>query len=171
MPLTKARWPSSRHNDNNSIMNTKRFFLAMACAAFLLVSCNEKDGGNLSTDLVTNPKSATQPSDKQPVITFDKSEHDFGTLLQGEVVSYSFHFTNTGNEPLLITDVKTSCGCTAGDFSREPVAPGKDGHVKVTYDSKGHHGMQTRMLTVISNTNPAQTILKIKGKVLTPDQY
>ena len=152
-------------------MNTKRFFLAMACAAFLLVSCNEKDGGNLSTDLVTNPKSATQPSDKQPVITFDKSEHDFGTLLQGEVVSYSFHFTNTGNMPLIISEVGSSCGCTVGDYPREPIAPGKKGDIKVTYNSTGHHGFQSRTLTVMSNTNPAKTTLRIKGKVLTPDQY
>ena len=150
-----------------------KHFITIAISALLLFSaCNSKSReGNLSTDLVTNPKSATNTSQKQPVITFDKTEHDFGTLLQGEVVTYSFHFTNTGNAPLLISNVNTSCGCTVADFSREPINPGKDGHIKATYDSKGHHGFQTRTLTVVSNTNPNQTVLRMKGTVQTPDQY
>ena len=137
----------------------------------LLASCNNEEGQRLSTDLVTSNKSATVPTGKEAVITFDKMEHDFGSILQGEVVSYSYHFTNTGNVPLIITSVTTSCGCTAGDFPREPVAPGKDGIIKATYDSKGHHGFQSRSLSVSSNTNPSETVLRLKGKVLTPDQY
>ena len=120
---------------------------------------------------MTSPKSATENSDKQAVIKFEKEEHDFGTLLQGEVVSYSFHFTNTGNAPLLISEVGSSCGCTVGDYPREPIAPGKSGAIKVTYNSAGHHGFQSRYLTVMTNTNPAKTTLRIKGKVQTPDQY
>lgn len=143
------------------------FFLALS----LMPACKEKSGGNLSTDLVTSPKSATQTSDKQAAIKFDKEEHDFGTLLQGEVVSYSFHFTNIGNMPLIISEVGSSCGCTVGDYPREPIAPGKTGDIKVTYNSAGHHGFQSRFLTVMSNTNPAKTTLRIKGTVQTPDQY
>ena len=105
------------------------------------------------------------------VIKFEKEEHDFGTLLQGEVVSYSFHFTNEGNAPLLISEVGSSCGCTVGDYPREPIAPGKSGAIKVTYNSSGHHGFQSRYLTVLSNTIPAKTTLRIKGQVKTPDQY
>lgn len=150
----------------------KRYFiLALLFATCLLTACNGGSGEGLSTDLVNNPKSASRSSDKEPIITFDKTEHDFGTLLQGEVVTYSFHFTNTGNAPLLISNVSTSCGCTVGDFPREPIAPGKDGNIKATYDSKGHHGFQSRSLTVVSNTNPNQTVLRLKGSVKTPDQY
>lgn len=138
----------------------------------LLVSCGGKgNDGHLSTDLVTSPKSATENSDKQAAIKFDKETHDFGTLLQGEVVTYSFRFTNTGNMPLIISQVTSSCGCTVGDYPRKPIAPGESGAIKVTYDSAGHHGMQTRVLTVMSNTIPAKSTLVIKGKVLTPDQY
>ena len=137
-----------------------------------LAACNGKKGdGKLSTDLVTNPMSATKPSETKPVITFDKMEHDFGNLLQGEVVTYSFRFTNTGNAPLIISSVSTSCGCTAGDFSREPVEPGKEGFVKASYNSKGHKGFQNKSLTVITNTNPSKTVLRLKGKVIPPDQY
>ena len=150
----------------------KHFLIILSMALCLLTACNGKnDEGKLSTDLVTNPKSASQTSDKQAAITFDKKEHDFGTVLQGEVVTYSFHFTNTGNAPLLISSVNSSCGCTVGDYPREPIAPGKGGVIKATYDSKSHYGMQNRSLTVMANTMPAKTILHIKAKVMTANQY
>ena len=142
-------------------------------ALCLLVACNDgtTTDGQLSGDLVTISKSASESSDKQAVITFDKTEHNFGTLLQGEVVTYSFHFTNSGNVPLLVSNVTTTCGCTIADYPREPIAPGKDGFIKATYDSKGHHGFQSRAITVSANTMPAQTVLRMKGEVKTPDQY
>lgn len=151
--------------------NIKQLLVVSILAMGMMTACDEKPENQLSTDLVTSPKSASQSSEKQAVIKFDKEEHDFGSLLQGEVVSYSFHFTNTGNQPLIISDVGSSCGCTVGEYPREPIAPGKTGTIKVTYNSTGHHGFQSRVLTVMSNTNPAKTTLRIKGKVLTPDQY
>ena len=152
-------------------MNIKYLIFVAVMAIFALPSCNNKGDGKLSTDLVTSPKSAKEDSEKQAIIKFDNEWHDFGTLLQGEVVTYSFHFTNTGNMPLIISSVKSSCGCTVGDYPREPIAPGKTGDIKVTYNSSGHHGFQSRFLTVMSNTNPAKTTLRIKGTVQTPDQY
>ena len=144
-------------------------FLFLALCLF--TACGDKGSGGLSTDLVNNPKSASDTSEKQAVITFEKTEHDFGNVLQGEVVTCSFHFTNTGNVPLLISQVSTSCGCTVGDYPRDPIAPGKSGVIKATYDSKGHHGFQKRTLTVMSNTMPSNNVLILKAKVLTPDQY
>ena len=152
-------------------LNIKHLLAVVVMAVFVMTACEEKNNGDLSTDLVTNPKSASETSNKQAAIKFDKEEHDFGTLLQGEVVTYAFHFTNTGNMPLIISEVGSSCGCTVGDYPREPIAPGKTGDIKVTYNSSGHHGFQSRFLTVMSNTNPAKTTLRIKGTVQTPDQY
>ena len=153
------------------VLNIKHLLLLFIMALCVMPACKEKGGGNLSTDLVTSPKSATETSNKQAAIKFDKEEHDFGTLLQGEVVTYSFHFTNTGNMPLIISEVGSSCGCTVGDYPRKPIEPGKTGDIKVTYNSAGHHGFQSRFLTVMSNTNPAKTTLRIKATVQTPDQY
>ena len=149
----------------------KHLFPIVILALGMMTSCGGNGDDSLSTNLVNNPKSAEQTSDKEAVITFDKMEHEFGKLLQGEVVTYSFHFTNTGNAPLLITQVKTSCGCTAGDFPREPIKPGQDGFIKATYDSKGHHGFQSRTLSVTSNTNPSTTVLRLKADVMTPDEF
>ena len=145
---------------------------ALIGMAALLGACqpSESSGKRLSTDLVTNPKSASQPRGAEPVLQFDKTEYDFGKILQGEVVTYTFHFTNVGDAPLLVSGVEKSCGCTASDFTREPIAPGQGGEIKVTYDSKGHHGIQTKTLTVNANTNPASTKLRIKAEVRTPDQ-
>jgi len=153
------------------IVIMKHLLSVLVLALCLFTACGDKGSGNLSTDLVTSPKSASENSEKQAVITFDKTEHDFGDVLQGEVVTCSFHFTNTGNVPLLISQVSTSCGCTVGDYPRDPIAPGKSGVIKATYDSKGHHGFQKRTLTVMSNTMPANNVLILKAKVLTPDQY
>ena len=153
------------------LLNINHLLAVALMSLFMMTACGEQGGDNLSTDLVTNPKSATESSYKQAAIKFNKEEHDFGTLLQGEVVTYSFHFTNTGNMPLIISEVGSSCGCTVGDYPREPIAPGKTGDIKVTYNSAGHHGFQSRFLTVMSNTNPAKTTLRIKGTVQTPDQY
>lgn len=151
----------------------KRIIVIIGIAmSALLCACGHADQqqGKLSGDLVTNPKSATTSQVMQPKIQFDKTEYDFGKILQGEVVTYTFHFTNVGDAPLIISGIEKSCGCTASDFSREPIAPGQTGEIKVSYDSKGHHGIQTKTLTVNANTNPTSHKLQIKAEVRTPDQ-
>lgn len=150
----------------------KKFFriALLVCLAMAMFSCKNDVNKKLSGDLVTNPKSAQSPSDKKPVLTFDKNEFDFGKIIQGEVVSYTFHFANTGNAPLLITGVEKSCGCTASDYPREPIQPGESGEIKITYDSKGHNGFQSKVLVVKSNTMPSQTAIRIKAEVRTPGQ-
>jgi hypothetical protein len=151
------------------MMKTIKLLILVALSV-VMTSCHNGNDKKLSGDLVTNPKSAQNPSDKAPVIKFDKTEFDFGKILQGEVVSYTFHFTNTGNAPLLITNVDKSCGCTASEYPRTPIEPGGSGDIKITYDSKGHHGFQSKALVVISNTIPSQTTLRIKAEVRTPNQ-
>lgn len=136
----------------------------------LMCSCQNDGQQKLSSDLVNNPKSAGQSLDVKPMIQFEKNEFDFGRILQGEVVSYTFHFTNTGNAPLIITSVDKSCGCTTGDYPRQPVEPGQGGDIKVTYDSKGHFGFQSKTVVVNANTMPSQTTLRVKAEVKTPDQ-
>ena len=144
--------------------------LVLGFLAVAVVSCKNDGKKQLSGDLVTNPKSAESPSDKMPAIKFDRNEFDFGKILQGEVVSYTFHFINEGNAPLLITSVDKSCGCTASEYPKDPIQPGGSGDIKITYDSKGHHGIQTKVLIVHSNTMPSQTPIRIKAEVRTPEQ-
>ncbi|MFN9500838.1 MAG: DUF1573 domain-containing protein [Chryseotalea sp.] len=87
-----------------------------------------------------------------PVITWDKITHDFGKITQGEVVEHTFYFTNTGNEPLIITDVKVSCGCTTPKgWPKDPVMPGGKGELTVAFNSTGKIGMQNKPITIVSN--------------------
>lgn len=99
-------------------------------------------------------------------IVFEKSEHDFGTVSEsGGVIECEFVFTNTGETPIVITKVSASCGCTAPDWSKEPVAPGKQGFIKVTFNPKGRSGDFTKSLTVFTSGNPDRISVKIKGSI------
>ena len=131
-----------------------------------LISCETKEN-KLDTSLVNNPSSAdgTRRVINVPEIEFQKTEHDFGKILQGEQVSYTFKFKNVGNAPLIITSIEKTCGCTSPDFSNEPIKPGEEGKITITYDSKGHKGFQNKRLIVKANTNPSETIIRIKAQV------
>jgi hypothetical protein len=90
-----------------------------------------------------------------PVVTFEKNTHNFGDIHQGYKVQETFKFTNTGNEPLLITNVNVQCGCTTPSWPREPIAPGAKGEIVVVFNSAGKMGMQQKTVTLVSNAvNP-----------------
>ena len=121
---------------------------------------------SLSPDLVRNPNSASGNGEKQlPVMTFDAMEHDFGTVVDGEKVAFSFHFKNPGNADLLIRHCQASCGCTVPEWPKEPVAPGEDGYIAVTFDSHGKSGTIHKTVSIISNTIPNTATLVITGQV------
>lgn len=102
----------------------------------------------------------------KPIATFEKTEHNFGTLKE-EVgsVSYVFKVTNTGDKALLLKDVKTSCGCTTPEWSKQPIAPGKTGSVTVTYSTINRPGPFDKTITIKTNTAEGSVILHIKGSV------
>jgi hypothetical protein len=87
-----------------------------------------------------------------PVLTLEKDTHDFGDIFQGDVVEHTFKFTNTGNQPLLITNIQTSCGCTTPTWPRDPIMPGGKGELKVGFNSAGKMNKQTKTLPIISNS-------------------
>jgi hypothetical protein len=97
-------------------------------------------------------------------VTWEKETHDFGEIPQGKPVSAEFAFTNAGDAPLLIADVATTCGCTASDYSKEPIAPGKSSKIKVTYNA-ANMGVFTKSITVNFSNAEAKKVLMIKGTV------
>lgn len=100
----------------------------------------------------------------QAVITFDKTTHNFGTFKEDVVQKHVFTFKNTGDKPLIIQQVATSCGCTASNYTKEPVAPGKTGQVEVTYNGKGKFaGHFKKTITINSNSKQPMTTLYIEG--------
>jgi hypothetical protein len=87
-----------------------------------------------------------------PVITFEKKSHDFGDIVQGDKVEHTFSFTNTGSEPLIITNVQVTCGCTTPKgWPRDPILPGHSGEISVGFSSSNKIGRQHKPITIISN--------------------
>ncbi len=98
-------------------------------------------------------------------IRFSEFQHDFGTMEEGEIVSYVFEFTNTGTAPLLITSASASCGCTVPRYPKKPIPPGKKGELEVEFNSRGKTGRQHKTIAVRANTRPPVTLLVITADV------
>lgn len=144
--------------------------IVLFIAALTGFSCGSKSKTGedlvLPADLVTNPGSETK-NGEAPVarITFVKEEHDFGTIKDGAKVFWNFRFTNTGNIPLIINRVKADCGCTVPEYPKTPIAPGEEGKIRVTFDSKGRPGRQIKKVTVLSNSERPTNVLTITALV------
>ena len=101
-----------------------------------------------------------------PVITFEEGEFNFGDIFQGDKVEHIFNFENTGDSPLIITNVQTTCGCTATNWEREPILPGSKSSIKVTFNSAGKMGRNNKVITIISNSVAPLNQIKIVANVL-----
>ena len=139
-------------------------------AMFLAMTACNQDNGHLSTDLINNPSSADEKSNKeqQPKIVFKNTEHDFGKVIDGEIVTYSFEFTNKGDGDLVITSVDADCGCTVAEYPEKPLKPGEKGYIDLQFDSKHRQGFNHKTATVLTNAVPNKVQLDIKAKVYQP---
>ena len=146
----------------------KNILTACVFAAVLTIASGcGGDKEQVGVDIIKNPNSAQgyDDSEKMPKIEFERDFYDFGQLKAGEVISYSFKFTNTGNADLVISGCDASCGCTVADYPRERIAPGKSGYVTVSFKSSGMMGQQVKEVVVASNSQPARTTLRIAATV------
>ena len=100
-----------------------------------------------------------------PEITFAEKVHDYGTLFVGGDGNCEFEFTNTGKEPLILSSVRSSCGCTVPSWPREPILPGKKEVIKVKYDTK-RLGPINKSVTVMSNAKNPTEVLRISGNIV-----
>ena len=96
-------------------------------------------------------KMRTAPDVPRTTIAFEDTQHDFGVITDGEVVSHTYRFTYTGKHPLIIRDAVASCGCTVPSYPKEPVAPGASGEIVVSFNSKGRVGLQQKNVMIYSN--------------------
>ncbi len=123
------------------------------------------------SEIIKNPQTA-QPNPtvkkKSAVMKFDESVYDFGFVMEGDTVYHEFSFTNTGKAPLLITDARSTCGCTVPEWPKEPIAPGESGMISARFDTKNKIGRQTKEITVYANTLPTANKVKLIGIVDTP---
>lgn len=106
----------------------------------------------------------------EPNIKFEKKEHDFGKVQAGTKPSYEFKVTNTGDAPLLIKNVKPSCGCTTPEWPKSPIKPGEEAAIKAVFDAKSP-GSFNKSIRVVTNVPFAsEKTLRIKGKVVKSEQ-
>ena len=151
-------------------MKTKSIFISalLAFASFMQLNAQNEErlAENVQTKPVINAEN-TKQEDVKSTIEFDKLKHDFGTIKESDgKVSAVFTFTNQSDSPLIIANVVASCGCSAAEWTREPVAPGEQGYIKATYDPTNRINAFNRSLTVHSNANPSKIILSIQGSAV-----
>ncbi len=121
-----------------------------------------------STNMIWGQTVAGVRDTATTVIVYEKAFYDFGTAIQGALVTHSFKFTNTGNVPLVITEAKATCGCTLPTYPKEPIAPGAVGEIAVTFNTADKVGRQLKVITIVANTTPGETFVQISGAVKVP---
>jgi len=121
-----------------------------------------------NADIIRNPVSAqaTGDPDKVAAITFEQARFHFGEVFEGDIVDHTFTFTNTGAVPLLISDARSTCGCTVPQWPERPIAPGESGSIHVRFDTQNKTASQSKPITITANTVPAQTRIYLDGVVL-----
>ena len=163
-------------------MTRQLLFSGMIGLALMAVSCdnaaskirnNSEDATKSSQTAATNNVNnasgdisvTVDPNAPLPSFSFDKENHDFGTIEEGTIAKYDFEFTNTGEAPLIISNASGSCGCTVPQWPREPIAPGETGIIHVEFNSNGRPGNQTKTVTLNANTMPNKKVLRINAMV------
>lgn len=145
-------------------MKNKLTLWMIAMIAVVLVSCAKKEQKSMSIDVPLTSDGKVDTS-QLPKFSFVNDTYDFGQIKQGEKVSYSFKFKNTGNTPLIISSASASCGCTVPSYPEEPIQPGEESKIDVVFDSNGKMGMQTKTITLVSNTIPNTKVLYLRGEI------
>lgn len=147
----------------------KRLLLLLIPATIIWSCNNSGDKSGVNTSLVNNPASANGSNDgKLPKMSFGDTNHDFGTINQGEKVSYTFKFKNDGNADLIITSAVGSCGCTVPHYPKGTVAAGDTGTIDVTFDSSGKQGKVLKTVSIVTNCQPNTKIITIVADIQVP---
>lgn len=153
--------------------------MLLIAVVLLMVACNDSpetknrndqgptiEGG--IAEIIRNPVTADQEEvdiSKVAKITFASPTYEFSRVDAGAVVTHEFAFTNDGKVPLIISDVRSTCGCTVADWPKTPIAPGEGGVIPVRFDTKNKNGNQNKPITITANTIPAKTVIYLNGQV------
>jgi len=141
------------------IQTLKLFLVILGFVSPLLLSCGGGSGNN-SRQLPADESSG------MPIATFAKTLHDFGKVFSGEIVTYSFRVSNTGDAPLIIISSQSGCVCVVGEFTQEAIPPGGEGRIQVRFDSGGRWGSISETIRVVTNAEPQEKLLQINVEVI-----
>lgn len=149
-------------------MRKQTFLFVFVLTVSFFIGC--KDGTNVSKKINKENLDKAKTRDVEikkgtAMISFDKKEHDFGTVNEGSIVETSYLVTNSGKTDLVITNAKASCGCTVPVWPREAIKPGKTGEVKVKFNTAGKPNRQQKTITLTTNTESGREVLILKGSV------
>ncbi len=128
------------------------FSLLLGCT-LLSVSCKEKK---------TKTQATTQGTTE---IEFRQKNFNFGKLAEGEIVTHSFYFKNTGRENFVIKAIESCCGCTTVEYDKKPVPPGKEGKIEIAFNSSGRYGKQYKEIRIFANLPKGKATLTITADV------
>ncbi|MDC9723017.1 MAG: DUF1573 domain-containing protein [Urechidicola sp.] len=149
----------------------KVVFITVALATLTFASCTkESASAKVKAENVKEAEQRDAAINKgAPIIEWNKTEHDFGNINQGDKVETIFTLTNVGEGDLIVTKAKGSCGCTVPQWPREAIAPGKTADIKVVFNSRGKKNKSTNTITLTTNTAKGSEVVRIKAFVKVPD--
>jgi|SRR5690625_4420283 len=142
----------------------KSIVLMALMSVFALYSCKDNAADKVNEENVAATAEKEADAGKFPVMTFEETEFDFGTIERGTHVEHTFKFTNTGDAPLTIVNARSSCGCTVPTWTKTPIAPGEQGELLVKFDGSGQNQV-TKTVTITANTEKGTEHLRIKAFV------
>lgn len=142
----------------------KKSILVLAMASLLAIACQKKE------EITTQPletASVEEVVEKTAVTSLALSEnhHNFGAIKKGETVQHTYEITNTGDNPLVISDVKPACGCTAPEFTKDPILPGQKGKIVLSFDSTNFDGLVNKQASVYANVEQSPIMLTFSAEV------
>ncbi|MCW3071323.1 MAG: hypothetical protein JWO44_1213 [Bacteroidetes bacterium] len=157
----------------SGILTGLTFMLLVLATACSTETKKDENAPSISTDVINVPATASgTPAEpgSSPVMSFSDEKHDFGKITQGEKVSYSFMFKNTGGSDLVISSAQGSCGCTVPTYPRVPIKAGESSKIDVVFDSEGKSGLVQKTVTLVTNCNPSTKVLTISSTIIVPEE-
>ncbi len=144
----------------------KQTLFTLGILILIFSSCDVRNKNKSKIDTI-----AVMDSLQETSVTIIDSVYDFGKVVEGEMVEFSYRFKNSGNKPLVVSNVSASCGCTVPEKPEAPVQPGETGFIKVKFNSDKRVGEAHKTVMVHSNANPEFPQLLLKGIVISkPNQ-
>lgn len=144
----------------------KNYFRTYFLIVFLFAFSCDNSSNKKETKSENNASTSMTSSSESPIMSFDKTLHDFGTIQEGETVETIFTFTNSGKSDLIIVDARGSCGCTVPEYPKNtPIPPGESGKIRVSFDSSNKPNMQQKTVTISANTDSGRETIRIKALV------
>lgn len=139
--------------------------LAVSLVLGLMVSCKDSENSKITDADLQALEAQKALAGKLPKVELDKEIHDFGLITDGDVVETEFIVKNSGEGDLIIADAKGSCGCTVPVWPKEPIGSGQSAPIKVSFNSSGKVGQQSKTVTLTTNTELGQETFTIKANV------